>query len=128
MRGEQKSSTPKLNKLIEANIDVDNVAEGLGEFVDGGGVRLPILLPFQVVTVNHQVKKRNVLVLMFVEVILDIEATNGELRAIDKNTKICVGHIGVALDALDYDLGYCLLHVVKHIIGDLLVCDHRAKL
>ena len=53
IRGGQKSSTPKLNKLIEANFDVDNVAEGLNEFVDGGGVRLPILLSFQVVSVNY---------------------------------------------------------------------------
>ena len=44
--GEQKLRTSKLNKLIEANIDVDNVAEGLNEFVDGGCVRLPILVPF----------------------------------------------------------------------------------
>ena len=128
IRGEQKSGTPELNKLIEAEIYGDNVAEGLNEFVDSFGIRLPILVTLQVVSVDHQVKQWNVLVLMFVEVFLDVEGFDGKLVSIDENAEISVGHIGVTLDALDDDFSYSLLYEVKHIVGDLLVCNHRAKL
>lgn len=58
--------------LVQADFNGDNIAEGLGEFVDGGGVRLPILLPVQFVAVNHQVKEWYVAVSVFIEVFLDI--------------------------------------------------------
>ena len=116
------------SSLIEADCNGCDVSERLNEFVDGFGIRLPILVTLQVVSVDHQVEQWNVLVLMFVEVFLDVEGLDGKLVSIDKNAEISVGYIGVALDAFGDYLGNLLLDEVEHIVGDLLVCNHRAKL
>ena len=116
------------SSLIEADCNGWDVSERLNEFVDGFGIRLPILVTLQVVSVDHQVEQWNVLVLMFVEVFLDVEGFDGKLVSIDKNAEISVGHIGVALDAFGDYLGNLLLDKVEHILGNCVGLNHDTKL
>ena len=96
--------------------------------MDGFGIRLPILVTLQVVSVDHQVEQWNVLVLMFVEVFLDVESFDGKLFSIDENAEISVGHIGVALDAFGDYLGNLLLDKVEHILWNCDGHNHDTKL
>ena len=96
--------------------------------MDSFGIRLPILVTLQVVSVDHQVEQWNILVLMLVEVFLDVEGFDGKLVSIYENAEISVGHIGVALDALGDYFGNLLLDKVEHILGNCVGLNSDTKL